>query len=93
MVTEVGAVEGEEEAGGADDEEQGHVEDARLPTHHHSAVAVKGVFSREHFPFSRHFLRHVFTGRFIDQILGNLAIYSFLLLILKWIVKSIFLTC
>ena len=61
MVTQVGAVEGEEEAGGADHEEQGHVEDARLPPHHHSAVTVECVFSREHFPFSRHFLRHFFT--------------------------------
>ena len=80
---EVGTVEGEEEAGGADDEEQGDVEDARLAAHHHPPVAVKSILPREHFPLSRHFLRHFVTCRFIDQLLSNLVIYSFPLFILK----------
>ncbi len=38
---QVGAVEGEEEGAGAQDEEEGEVEHSGLPGHHHATAAVE----------------------------------------------------
>lgn len=62
-------LESEEERAGADDEEQGQVEDSFLPGHHHPPVAAERVFTRELLPFSHlstyHHRRH--GALFSDQ--------------------------
>lgn len=56
-------LESEEESAGADDEEQGEVEDSLLPGHHHPSVAAERVLAGQLFPFSHlsrdHHCRHV----------------------------------
>lgn len=44
------SLEGEEEAAGEQDEDQGQVEHTGLPRHHDSAVTVEPVPAREHLP-------------------------------------------
>ena len=69
MGGEVGTVEGEEESGCSDDQEQGDIEDASLSSHHNSSVAVERVLSREYFPFSNYFWHCVATGTLLNQLL------------------------
>lgn len=56
-------LESEEESAGANDEEQGEVEDSLLPGHHHPSVAAERVLAGQLLPFSHlsrdHHRRHV----------------------------------
>lgn len=56
-------LESEEESAGADDEEEGEVEDSLLPGHHHPSVAAERVLAGQLLPFSHlsrdHHRRHV----------------------------------
>ena len=80
------AVEREEEARGSDDEKKRDIEDARLPPHHNSPVAVETVFARKHLPLPRHF-RHLgggcgdAAGTFVNQFYRVFGVYNFFVIL------------
>ena len=52
MSSQVRAVKDEEETAGADDEQQGEVEDSGLSSHDKAAAAEELIFAGKHFPLA-----------------------------------------
>lgn len=75
-------LESEEEGAGPGDEEEGQVEDALLPGHHHPSVAAESIFPRELLPFSHlscyHHRRHgvLFSDQQCALLWVNTSIYT-----------------
>lgn len=70
-------LESEEESAGADDEEQGEVEDSLLPGHHHPSVAAERVLAGQLLPFSHlsrdHHRRHVAPASVLLWVNANMT--------------------